>query len=171
MLSQNKIETSLYSHLTGKGKKTAQRLVIALLILWSTPIGPEQELLPEPLQQPSAEKVQGSSLSPGHRSPRSVVPTKAGPTLSSEQFIRSFKIKARQELLDCVAAGQPDEKKSLVLSAVIDHEGNIKTLRAVAPPDAMSPCVRDAVLRMNFKELTVGFPLHSTVTVQWRVDL
>jgi hypothetical protein len=150
----------------------ARRILGTILILWSSPIGPEQSLPPEPPTSSHAPSDPPATILPkGSSSPRGLIPTQKGPSISSEDFIRTFQKQARRELPACLEDSGPEEKISLLLSAVIDHEGNIKTLRTLGPQDVLSPCLREAILAMNFKELTGNFPLHATVTVQWRIDL
>jgi hypothetical protein len=144
-----------------------------LMLLWSTPIGPEDlpsdgvptSAVPRPLTAPkpptkpvSAKKIDRKKLHFGDLK-----------EIDQEVFMREFKYQAERDgLFACLNASLPSPR-SLLLEALILRSGVVTRMERSGPVKALPQCASDLLIKMKFPQS--GATLESeSHTVIWRVD-
>jgi hypothetical protein len=144
-----------------------------ILLIWATPIGPEEMLEPTPVgvspQKPAPPPVHGTPAVRAKELDRDKLRFKKTHGIDEAIFMREFKYQAQREgLFNCLNLTLPSPR-SLLFEAVILKSGIVSQVDGSGTNRSLPGCARELMMRMRFPQSGATMSTESH-TVIWRVD-
>lgn len=141
-------------------------LITWVLLLWSSPIGPEAPFPPS-IPPKATPVLPPSSMSPAAgRQSQDHLPSQEIRNFDRQRFLLAFRRQSPLQLLPCLKR-EVGLKGSFMFVAELEKDGFLRRVRTTE--SRLPACATEAIHDMNFKSLTEHWHIES-VTVQWRVD-